>query len=132
VDVKHVSRELGVLYVLEGSVRKAGNRIRITAQLLDASTGAHLWADRYDGALKDIFELQDNVASSVAGVIEPTLKEAEHHRSIQLPTDDLTAYDLYLRDKRLRGDRKKCIHLARRALRVAGDDPHVLANSAQA
>src|SRR5215831_14753743 len=73
VDVKQVGRELGVLYVLEGSVRKAaGNRIRITAQLLDAITGAHLWADRFDGTLEDVFELQDNVASSVAGVIEPT------------------------------------------------------------
>jgi len=97
VDVKQVGRELGVLYVLEGSVRKAaGNRIRITAQLLDAITGAHLWADRFDGTLEDVFELQDNVASSVAGVIEPTLQAAEHRRSIQRPTDDLTAYDLYL------------------------------------
>jgi adenylate cyclase len=96
VDVKQVGRELGVLYVLEGSARKAGNRVRITAQLLDATTGAHLWADRFDGALEDVFELQDNVASSVAGVIEPTLQTAEYRRSIQRPTDDLTAYDLYL------------------------------------
>jgi tetratricopeptide (TPR) repeat protein len=85
------------LYVLEGSVRKAGNRIRITAQLLDAASGAHLWADRFDGTLEDVFVLQDNVASSVAGVIEPTLEAAEHRRSIQRPTNDLTAYDLYLR-----------------------------------
>jgi adenylate cyclase len=97
VDVKQVGKELGVLYVLEGSVRKAGNRIRITAQLLDATTDAHLWADRFDGTLDDVFELQDNVASSVAGVIEPTLHAAEHRRSTQRPTDDLTAYDLYLR-----------------------------------
>ena len=73
VDVKQVGRELGVLYVLEGSVRRAGNRIRISAQLLDATNGAHLWADRFDAKLDDVFELQDNVASSVAGVIEPTL-----------------------------------------------------------
>jgi len=84
------------MYVLEGSVRKAGNRIRITSQLLDAINGAHLWADRFDGTLEDIFELQDNVASSVAGVIEPTLQAAENRRSIQRPTHDLTAYDLYL------------------------------------
>jgi len=69
VDVKQVGKELGVMYVLEGSVRKAGNRIRITAQLLDAINGAHLWADRFDSTLEDIFELQDNVASSVVGVI---------------------------------------------------------------
>ena len=96
VDVKQVGRELGVLYVLEGSVRRAGNRIRISAQLLDATTGAHLWADRFDAQLADVFELQDNVASSVAGVIEPTMLAAEHRRSTQRPTNDLTAYDLYL------------------------------------
>jgi TolB-like protein len=76
VDVKQVGRELGVLYVLEGSVRKAGNRIRITAQLLDATNGAHLWADRFDDSLDNVFELQDNVASSVTGVIEPTFGAA--------------------------------------------------------
>ena len=97
VDVKQVGRELGVLYVLEGSVRRAGNRIRISAQLLDATTGVHLWADRFDGTLEDIFELQDNVASSVAGVIEPRLEAAEYHRSTQRATNDLTAYDLFLR-----------------------------------
>src|SRR5262249_20896566 len=96
VDVKQVGRELGVMYVLEGSVRKAGNRIRITAQLLDTTTNAHLWADRFDGTLEDVFELQDNVASSVAGVIEPTLQTAEYRWSIQRPTENLTAYDLYL------------------------------------
>jgi len=88
--------ELGVLYVLEGSVRKGGNRVRITAQLLDAITGAHLWADHFDSTLEDIFELQDNVASSVVGVIEPTLQAAEYRRATKRPTDDLTAYDLYL------------------------------------
>jgi adenylate cyclase len=97
VDVKQIGKELGVMYVLEGSVRKAGNRIRITAQLLDATNGAHLWADRFDGTLEDVFELQDNVALSAAGVIEPTLLAAEYRRSIQRPTNDLTAYDLYLR-----------------------------------
>jgi adenylate cyclase len=97
VDVKQVGRELGVRYVLEGSVRKAGGRVRITAQLIDAQSGTHLWADRFDGSLEDVFELQDKVASSVAGVIEPTLQAAETARSAGRPTDDLTAYDLYLR-----------------------------------
>src|SRR4051812_23030377 len=77
VDVKQVARELGVRYVLEGSVRKGGNRVRITGQLIDGLTGAHLWADRFGGALDDVFELQDKVASSVAGVIEPALQAAE-------------------------------------------------------
>jgi adenylate cyclase len=97
VDVKQVSRELGVRYVLEGSVRKAGGRVRITGQLIDATSGAHLWADRFDGSLEDVFDLQDKVASSVAGVIEPALQAAETARSADRPTNDLTAYDLYLR-----------------------------------
>ena len=96
VDVRQVGKELGVSYVLEGSVRRVGNRIRIAAQLLDATSGAHLWADRFDGTIEDVFELQDNVASAVAGVIEPTLEREEYRRSIRRPTDDLTAYDLYL------------------------------------
>ena len=97
VDVKRVGRELGVRYVLENSVRKAGQRVRIAAQLIDATTGAHLWADRFDGSLEDVFDLQDEVASSVTGIIEPTLQEAEIRRSSERPTSDLTAYDLYLR-----------------------------------
>jgi TolB-like protein len=97
VDVKQVGRELGVRYVLEGSVRKAGTRVRITGQLIDALTGTHLWADRFDGSLEDVFELQDKVALSVAGVIEPALQAAEMRRSAARPTSDLTAYDLYLR-----------------------------------
>jgi TolB-like protein len=180
VDVRQVGRELGVRYVLEGSVRKAGNRVRISAQLIDAGSGAHLWADRFDGSLEEIFELQDRVASSVAGVIEPALQAAEAARSIGRPTADLTAYDLYLRahamiwssarqisealplleqaiarDPRYglalawaayccfrllldgRSDdpvahRVKGIDFARRALEVAGDDPGILANAAQA
>jgi adenylate cyclase len=97
VDVKQIGRELGVRYVLEGSVRKAGGRVRITAQLINALSGTHLWADRFDGSLEDVFELQDRVAVSVAGVIEPTLQAAEIRRSTEQPTRDLTAYDLYLR-----------------------------------
>ena len=97
VDVKQVGRELGVRYVLEGSVRKAGQRVRITGQLIDALTGTHLWADRFDGLIEDVFELQDKIAVSVAGVIEPALQAAEMRRSAARPTTDLTAYDLYLR-----------------------------------
>jgi len=81
IDVKQVGRELGVRYVLEGSVRKGGNRVRITAQLIDALSGTNLWADRFDGSLEDVFEPQDQVAISVAGVIEPTLQAAEMRRS---------------------------------------------------
>jgi adenylate cyclase len=97
VDVKQVGRELGVRYVLEGSVRKAGNRVRITGQLVDATTGAHVWADHFDGALDDIFDLQDRVTASVAGIIEPRLRHAEMERARRKPTESLDAYDLYLR-----------------------------------
>jgi adenylate cyclase len=176
VDVKRVGRELGVRYVLEGSVRKAGNRVRITGQLIDATNGAHLWADRFD----DVFDLQDKVASSVAGVIEPALQAAETARSTARSTSDLTAYDLYLRayaitlssDKQVpealrlteqaiardprygpalacaanccmrllfagrsedrEADRRKGTDFARRALEVAGDDPVILVNAANA
>jgi len=86
-----------VRYILVGSVRKAGGRVRITAQLINATNGVHLWADRFDGSLKDVFELQDKVAISVAGVIEPALQAAETARSVERQTADLTAYDLYLR-----------------------------------
>jgi TolB-like protein/tetratricopeptide (TPR) repeat protein len=97
VDVKQVARELGVRYVLEGSVRKAGNRIRITGQLIDTTTGAHIWADRFDGALDDIFTLQDEVASHVVGAIEPKLRQSEIERAARKRPDSLDAYDLYLR-----------------------------------
>ena len=178
IDVKQVGRELGVRYVLEGSVRKAGGRVRITAQLIDALDGTNLWADRFDGSLEDVFDLQDRVASSVAGVIEPALQAAETVRSAVRPTDDLTAYDLYLRAYQMawcsgapisqaldlmeqaierdpryglalafaalccmrlcvdgtstdpEADSRKGAGYARRALRVAGDDPGVIANAA--
>jgi adenylate cyclase len=97
IDVKQVGRELGVRYLLEGSVRKTGQRVRITAQLIEAATGAHLWADHFDGLLEEVFELQDKVAVSAAGVIEPTLQASEIRRSSARPTRDLTAYDFYLR-----------------------------------
>ena len=97
VDVKQVGRELGVRYVLEGSVRKAANRVRITAQLIDAATGVHLWADRFDGGLEDIFALQDQVTASVVGAIAPKLEQAEIERAQRKPTESLDAYDYYLR-----------------------------------
>jgi len=86
-----------VRYVLEGSVRKAGKRVRITGQLIDTTSGAHIWADRFDGALDDIFELQDEVASHVVGAIEPKLRQSEIERAGRKPTESLDAYDLYLR-----------------------------------
>jgi TolB-like protein len=97
VDVKQVGRELGVRYVLEGSVRKAANRVRITGQLVDATTGMHLWADRFEGSLDDIFELQDQVTTSVVGAIAPQLERAEIERAMRKPTESLDAYDYYLR-----------------------------------
>jgi TolB-like protein/class 3 adenylate cyclase len=180
VDAKQVGRELGVRYVLEGSVRKAGQRVRITGQLIDALSGRHLWADRFEGSLEDVFDLQDKVASSVAGVIEPALQAAEAARSAGRPIADLAAYDLYLRgyamtmssarqipealrimeqaiarDPRYgpalawaavccfrvvqdgraedpEAGRLKGADFARRALEVAGDDPGIIANAAQA
>jgi adenylate cyclase len=107
LDVKQVGRELGVRYVLEGSVRKAGGRVRIAAQLIEAETGTHLWADRFDGSLEAIFDLQDQVAISVAGVIEPALQAVEIRRALDQPRNDPTAYDLYLRALRAMGSWEK-------------------------
>jgi tetratricopeptide (TPR) repeat protein len=95
--VKQVGRELGVRYVLEGSVRKAANRVRITGQLIDATSGAHIWADRFEGALDDILELQDQMTESVVGAIAPQLERAEIGRAKLKPTESLNAYDYYLR-----------------------------------
>jgi TolB-like protein/class 3 adenylate cyclase len=97
VDIKQVGRELGVRYVLEGSVRKAGNRVRITGQLIEAATGRHLWVDKFDGALEDVFGLQDQITTSVVGLLAPTLEQAEIERAKQKPTERLDSYDLYLR-----------------------------------
>ena len=97
VDVKQVGRELGVRYVLEGSMRKAANRVRIMGQLIDASSGAHLWADRFDGGLEDIFDLQEQVTTSVVGAIAPKLEQAEIERAKRKPTESLDAYDYFLR-----------------------------------
>jgi len=97
VDVKRVGRELGVRYVLEGSVRKAENRVRITGQLIDATSGSHVWADRFEGTLDDIFDLQDRIASSVVGAMAPQLERAEIQRAQRTATTTLSAYDCYLR-----------------------------------
>ena len=101
LDIKQVGRELGVRYVLEGSVRKAGNRVRITGQLIEAATDRHVWADKFDGALEDIFDLQDQVTMSVVGLIAPRLEQAEIERAKHKPTDRLDSYDFYLRGTEL-------------------------------
>ena len=97
VDVRHVSRELGVRYVLEGSVRKAGNRLRIIAQLIDATTGSHIWSERYDGGVTDIFDLQDRVTEAIVGAIEPTITLSEIERAKRKRPDSLDAYDCVMR-----------------------------------
>ncbi|WP_249119686.1 MULTISPECIES: adenylate/guanylate cyclase domain-containing protein [unclassified Bradyrhizobium] len=97
VDIKHVGRELGVRYVLEGSVRRAGDRVRISGQLIEAATGTHIWADRFDGGLEDVFGLQDQVTTSVVGLIAPRLEQAEFERARHKPTEKLDSYDHYLR-----------------------------------
>ena len=97
VDIRQVAKELDVRFVLEGSVRKAGGRVRITGQLIDAATGAHLWADKFDGGVEDVFDLQDKITASVVGAIEPTLRKVEIERARRRPVENLDAYDLYLR-----------------------------------
>jgi TolB-like protein len=122
-DVRQVGRELGVRYVLEGSVRKAGNRVRIAGQLINSETGAHIWADRFDGTLDDIFDLQDRMASSVVGAIEPRLRLAEIDRASRKPTGSLEAYDLFLRAlaqeyKRTRDSLAEAVRLLKRVLEL--------------
>src|SRR5436189_387044 len=97
VDIKQVGRELGVRYVLEGSVRKAAGQVRITGQLIEAANGAHLWADRFDGSLSDVFALQDQVTTSVVGAIAPQIDKAEMARAARKPVENLDAYDCFLR-----------------------------------
>jgi TolB-like protein len=97
VDVKRVGRELGVRYLLQGSLRKHGGRVRISAQMIEAETGGHVWAERYDRPLDDIFALQDEITLSVVGAIEPSLRRAEVERVIRMRPDSLDAYDLVLR-----------------------------------
>jgi adenylate cyclase len=97
IDVQRIGRELGVRYVLEGSVRKGGNRVRVTTQLIDAASGTHVWAERYDRDLSDIFAVQDEITASVAGVIEPALAEAEQQRALRKPPERLDAWEAYQR-----------------------------------
>jgi adenylate cyclase len=97
VDVTQVARELGVRYVLEGSVRKAGNRVRVTAQLIDATTGNHIWAERYDRELDDIFALQDEITETIVAAVEPELGSVERERARRKPPESLDAWDLYQR-----------------------------------
>jgi TolB-like protein/Tfp pilus assembly protein PilF len=123
VDVREVGRELGVRYVLEGSVRRSGNHVRINGQLIDTNNGAHIWAEKFDGALDDIFELQDRVAANVAGVVEPRLRLSEIERANRKPTQDLDAYELYLQalghfHKFKKDDINKAVNLAKQALAI--------------
>jgi adenylate cyclase len=125
VDVKQVGKELGVRYILEGGVRKAANRVRITGQLIDVSTGAHLWADRFDGDLSDMFDLQDQVTASVVGAIAPKLELAEIERSQRKPPESLDAYDYYLRgmasiNKWTRESTDEALHLFNKAAELDG------------
>jgi adenylate cyclase len=133
-DIRLVGRELGVRYVLEGSVRKAGSRVRITGQLIEAETGMHLWADRFESSIQNIFELQDQVTSSVVGAIAPTLEQAEIERSSRKPTENLQAYDYYLRGmSSLYNYSKEANQQALNLLRKAGDlDPNFALSFAQA
>jgi adenylate cyclase len=123
VDVRQVGRELGVRYVLEGGVRKAGNRLRITGQLIEAETGAHLWADKYDGALEDVFDLQDQITDRVVGIVEPSLRRSEIERSRRKRPENLDAYDLLLRamphmETRMPAGARIAIPLLEEALRL--------------
>jgi TolB-like protein len=135
VDVKQVGRELGVRYVLEGSVRRSGERVRIAGQLIDTTSGNHIWADRYDGALSDIFDLQDRVAESVVGAIQPSILTAEMDRSARKRPDSLLAYDYVLRALPLvwsinRTHSEKAQVLLERALSVEPDYPLALSLAA--
>jgi adenylate cyclase len=126
VDLKQVGRELDVRYVLEGSLRKAGNRVRITGQLIEAASGTHLWAERYDRALDDIFEVQDEITLSVVGAIEPSLRRAEIERARRKRPDNLDAYDLYLRalpytHAAMPGEADKALPLLHQALALQPD-----------
>ncbi|MDP2373591.1 adenylate/guanylate cyclase domain-containing protein [Reyranella sp.] len=134
VDVKQVGRELGVRYVLEGSVRKAGGKVRITGQLIDSETGAHLWAGRFDGPLDDVFELQDQVTTSVVGAIAPKVDQAEAERAKRKPAENLDAYDFYLRGRaKLQEDGREALEEAIRLFyRAVELDPHFAAPYAAA
>jgi tetratricopeptide (TPR) repeat protein len=133
-DVKEIGRELGVRYVLEGSVRKAAQRVRITTELIDATAGANVWAERFEGALDDIFDLQDQVTASVLGELGPNLQRAEIERAKRKPTESLDAYDYYLRGlacahQATRDGLTEALRLLKRAIEIDPDfaAPHGLA-----
>jgi adenylate cyclase len=125
VDIKQVGRELGVRYVLEGSVRKAGGRVRITGQLIDATTAAHVWADRFEGTLEDIFKLQDHVTSRVVAALVPALEHAEMEFASRKPTDNLKAYDFYFRGRMnfAKRTREGCLEAIEQYARAIKLDP---------
>jgi len=131
VDVREVSRELGVRYLLEGSVRKAGNRLRITAQLIDAEVGTHLWADKFDGSLEDVFDFQDRITATVASIVEPAIRWAEIERSRRERPDSVEGYDLYLRAlpmhlAQTESDNAEAIALLLRAVELEPNNPTYL------
>jgi TolB-like protein/Tfp pilus assembly protein PilF len=126
VDVRQAGRELGVRYILEGSVRKVGSRLRVTAQLVEAETGSHLWADRYDGALEAVFDFQDSITERVVGIIEPSVRKSEIERSRRKRPDSLDAYDLFLRSiphlqARMPDEGRVAIPLLEKALQLDPD-----------
>jgi adenylate cyclase len=131
VDIKQVGRELGVRYVVEGSVRKAGNRVRITAQLIEAGTGAHIWADRYERGLSDIFALQDDITQHVVAAIAPSLRALEIRRALAKPTENLRAYDFFLRalpefHGQTEDSAKRAVALLRKAVELDPGYPEAL------
>lgn len=135
VEVRQVGHDLGVRYVLEGSVRKAGERVRITGQLVDATTGAHIWADKFDGRLEDVFDLQDQITASVVGELEPTMRKAEIKRALRKPASHLGAYDLYLQALPhiylvVEDENRKALDLLQRALALDPDYTPALGHGA--
>jgi len=134
VDIRHVARDLGVRYVLEGSVRRSDDRVRLTAQLIDASTGGHLWAERFDGRLADIFDLQDRITAKVVGAIEPQMRRAEIERARRKRPESLEAYEHFLRGLPLvyamrPEDNVQALALFRRTMEL---DPHYVPAAAYA
>jgi TolB-like protein/class 3 adenylate cyclase/Tfp pilus assembly protein PilF len=135
IDVRQAAKELGVRYILEGSVRRAGARLRITAQLIEASAGAHLWADKFDGAAEDVFDVQDRITQSVVMIVEPRIREAEIERSRRERPESLVAYDLYLRAlpafrTGIQADNAVAYDLLKKAMELEPNNAVVLAQAA--
>ena len=128
IDIRQVGRELGVRYVVEGGVRREGGRLRVTAQLVEAETGRHLWADKYDGALEDVFEFQDRITERLVGIVEPSIRKSEIERSRRKRPENLDAYDLFLRampylQARMPDQGRIAIPLLQKALSLDSDYP---------